>query len=174
DAGRDGDGGAVGCGARPRRGLRGAGDPGGPGDVQRAPRDRVRGHAGACRPAVPGGAGPVAARLADRHRDRETAAPRPAPGWLEPGMERRGAARRGVGAARAAVERGAPMKPRVAVLQFPGVNCEAETVRALGRVGLEAEVFRWTRPAAELGDFQAFVLPGGFSWQDRVRAGALA
>ena len=66
------------------------------------------------------------------------------------------------------------MKPRVAVLQFPGVNCEVETVRALERVGLEAEVFRWTRPAAELKRFQAFVLPGGFSYQDRVRAGALA
>lgn len=66
------------------------------------------------------------------------------------------------------------MKPRVAVLQFPGVNCESETVRALERVGLEAEIFRWTRPAAELTRFQAYVLPGGFSYQDRVRAGALA
>lgn len=62
----------------------------------------------------------------------------------------------------------------VAVVQLPGVNCEAETVRALARVGLEAEVFRWTRPAAELLGFQAYVLPGGFSYQDRVRAGALA
>lgn len=66
------------------------------------------------------------------------------------------------------------MSARVAVVQFPGVNCEAETVRALERVGLAAEIFRWTRPAAELGRFQAFVLPGGFSYQDRVRAGALA
>ena len=64
--------------------------------------------------------------------------------------------------------------PRVAVVQFPGVNCEAETVRALGRVGLEAEVFRWTREARGLRDFQAYVIPGGFSYQDRVRAGALA
>ena len=64
--------------------------------------------------------------------------------------------------------------PRVAVIQFPGVNCEAETVRALERVGLGAEVFRWTRPAGQLRDFQAYVLPGGFSYQDRVRAGALA
>lgn len=66
------------------------------------------------------------------------------------------------------------MRARVAVIQFPGVNCEAETARALERVGLEAEAFRWTRPAAELARFEAYVLPGGFSYQDRVRAGALA
>ncbi|HKQ57047.1 MAG TPA: phosphoribosylformylglycinamidine synthase I [Candidatus Eisenbacteria bacterium] len=64
--------------------------------------------------------------------------------------------------------------PKVAVIQFPGVNCETETARALARVGLEPEVFRWTRPAGELRDFQAYLLPGGFSYQDRVRAGALA
>lgn len=63
---------------------------------------------------------------------------------------------------------------RVAVVQFPGVNCEAETARALERAGLEAEVFRWTRAARELAAYDAYVLPGGFSWQDRVRAGALA
>lgn len=64
--------------------------------------------------------------------------------------------------------------PRVAVIQFPGVNCEEETMRALSRVGLAGEVFRWTRSPAELEGFDGYVLPGGFSWQDRVRAGALA
>jgi phosphoribosylformylglycinamidine synthase subunit PurQ / glutaminase len=64
--------------------------------------------------------------------------------------------------------------PRVAVVRFPGVNCEAESARALGRVGLEAEIFMWTRTPSELRDFQAYLLPGGFSYQDRVRAGALA
>jgi phosphoribosylformylglycinamidine synthase len=62
----------------------------------------------------------------------------------------------------------------VAVVQFPGVNCEAETARAIERTGLSAEVFRWTRPAHELEPFDAYVVPGGFSYQDRVRAGALA
>ena len=66
------------------------------------------------------------------------------------------------------------MSARVAVLQLPGVNCEAETAWALRRAGLEPEVFCWTRPARELRDFQAYVIPGGFSYQDRVRAGALA
>ena len=64
--------------------------------------------------------------------------------------------------------------PRVAVVQFPGVNCEQESALALERVGLTAEVFRWTRPATELRDFQAYLVPGGWSYQDRVRGGALA
>jgi phosphoribosylformylglycinamidine synthase len=62
----------------------------------------------------------------------------------------------------------------VAVVQFPGVNCEAETLRALERASLCGEVFRWTRAPGELAAFDAYVLPGGFSYQDRVRAGVLA
>src|SRR5262249_43792832 len=34
--------------------------------------------------------------------------------------------------------------------------------------------FGGPRPGRELAAFDAYVLPGGFSWQDRVRAGALA
>src|SRR5206468_827663 len=81
------------------------------------------------------------------------------------------------GTARAPLERargGPVMAPRVAVVQFPGVNCEAESARALERVGLEPEIFRWTRTPSELRGYQAYLLPGGFSYQDRVRAGALA
>lgn len=66
------------------------------------------------------------------------------------------------------------MTARIAILQLPGVNCETETGWALERAGLEAEVFRWTRAARGLRDFQGYVIPGGFSYQDRVRAGALA
>lgn len=66
------------------------------------------------------------------------------------------------------------MAHRVAVLQFPGVNCEIETVRALETAGLAGELFLWTRAAEELRRYDAFVLPGGFAYQDRVRAGALA
>lgn len=66
------------------------------------------------------------------------------------------------------------MSVRVAVVQFPGVNCEDETLRAIARVGLAGEVFRATRAVGDLAAFDAIVLPGGFSYQDRVRAGALA
>ncbi len=63
--------------------------------------------------------------------------------------------------------------PRIAVVQFPGVNCEYETARALQATGLHAEIIRWNAPPAT-GDFDGFVLPGGFSYQDRVRAGAIS
>jgi phosphoribosylformylglycinamidine synthase len=61
---------------------------------------------------------------------------------------------------------------RIAVLQLPGVNCEHETAKALAAAGLAAEIVRWTR--RDLGDYDGFVLPGGFSFQDRVRAGVVA
>lgn len=63
---------------------------------------------------------------------------------------------------------------RVAVLQIPGVNCEYETVRVLEAVGLAARIVRFNEPASSLGEFDAYVLPGGFAFQDRVRAGAVA
>ena len=63
---------------------------------------------------------------------------------------------------------------RVAVLQIPGVNCEYETVRVLEAVGLEATIVRFNEPSSSLAAFDAFVLPGGFAYQDRIRAGAVA
>lgn len=63
--------------------------------------------------------------------------------------------------------------PRVAVLVFPGTNSEDETLRALRAVGLDAALVHWSRPEA-LAEFDAYVLPGGFAHEDRVRAGAVA
>jgi phosphoribosylformylglycinamidine synthase len=60
----------------------------------------------------------------------------------------------------------------IAVVQLPGVNCEHETALALEAAGLAAEIVRWTRK--DLDQFAGFVIPGGFSFQDRVRAGAIA
>jgi len=65
-------------------------------------------------------------------------------------------------------------KPRVAVVQLPGVNCEVESARLLNSSGADAEIFRWTRSPQELATFDGFLIPGGFSYQDRVRAGAVA
>ena len=63
---------------------------------------------------------------------------------------------------------------KIAVMQFPGTNCEFETLVAVKAVGMDGEIFRWNRPAGELSGFDGFIIPGGFSYQDRVRAGAIA
>ncbi|HYQ88305.1 MAG TPA: phosphoribosylformylglycinamidine synthase I [Candidatus Binatia bacterium] len=63
---------------------------------------------------------------------------------------------------------------RVAVVQIPGVNCEYETTRALEAVGLMARIVRWNEPASVWSEFDAYVIPGGFAFQDRIRAGAIA
>lgn len=62
---------------------------------------------------------------------------------------------------------------RVAVIVFPGTNSEDETLRALHAVGLEAELVHWSQPE-QLAHFDAFVLPGGFAYEDRIRSGAVA
>ena len=64
--------------------------------------------------------------------------------------------------------------PKVAVVRLPGMNCEDETVRALEAAGLVALLVGWDAPPRALEHHDAYVLPGGFSYQDRVRAGAIA
>lgn len=62
---------------------------------------------------------------------------------------------------------------RVAVVTFPGSNCDYDCYKALQLVpGFEPE-FRWHRET-ELGVVDAVVLPGGFSYGDYLRAGAIA
>lgn len=63
--------------------------------------------------------------------------------------------------------------PTLAVIGFPGNNCEIETVRAAERNGFEAQWIRWNQVDL-VGSFDAYVLPGGFSFEDRGRAGAIA
>ena len=64
--------------------------------------------------------------------------------------------------------------PRVALIQFPGSNCEWETKRAAEAAGLVCDVFRWNRDAALLADYDGYIIGGGFSYQDRVRSGVIA
>jgi phosphoribosylformylglycinamidine synthase len=62
---------------------------------------------------------------------------------------------------------------KVAVLTFPGSNCDDDCFRALAQIdGLEPH-FVWHR-TPELGAVDAVVLPGGFAHGDYLRAGAIA
>jgi phosphoribosylformylglycinamidine synthase len=63
---------------------------------------------------------------------------------------------------------------RVAVVQFPGTNCERETARALSACGLRSEIIWHADPFPTDGTYAAVVLPGGFAYGDHLRAGAIA
>jgi len=62
----------------------------------------------------------------------------------------------------------------VGVLVFPGTNSEDETLRACREAGATAELVHWNADLDAVRKFDAYVLPGGFAYEDRVRAGAIA
>ena len=60
----------------------------------------------------------------------------------------------------------------VAVVQFGGSNCDRDTVRALETLGVDANLVWHEDGLPE--DTDGVVLPGGFSYGDYLRAGAMA
>jgi phosphoribosylformylglycinamidine synthase I len=61
---------------------------------------------------------------------------------------------------------------RVAVVRFPGSNCDLDTLRAAEHHGSEA-FFVWHRDV-DLQGADVVILPGGFSYGDYLRSGAIA
>jgi phosphoribosylformylglycinamidine synthase len=61
---------------------------------------------------------------------------------------------------------------RVAVVRFPGSNCDFDTLRSAERAGTKA-YFVWHRDT-DLQRPDAVFLPGGFSYGDYLRSGAIA
>lgn len=61
---------------------------------------------------------------------------------------------------------------RVGVVVFPGSNCDADVKWAVEQVGGTAE-FVWHQER-NLAGYDAVILPGGFSYGDYLRCGALA
>jgi len=64
------------------------------------------------------------------------------------------------------------VKPRIAVVVFPGSNCEQDVVHALRSEGADAD-YAW-HGDADLGGADGVVLPGGFAHGDYLRTGAIA
>lgn len=60
---------------------------------------------------------------------------------------------------------------KVAIIRFPGTNCEFDTQYAFSKLGIKAQII-WH----EQREFQAdlVVLPGGFSYGDYLRCAAIA
>lgn len=61
---------------------------------------------------------------------------------------------------------------KIAVVRFPGSNCDQDCVHALRALGADAD-YVWHKEDS-LGAVDAVVLPGGFSYGDYLRCGAIA
>ena len=59
------------------------------------------------------------------------------------------------------------------VVQFPGSNCDDDAHHAIGAVMGEPVDFIWHQ-SEDLSGFDAIILPGGFSYGDYLRTGAIA
>jgi phosphoribosylformylglycinamidine synthase len=62
---------------------------------------------------------------------------------------------------------------KTAVIQFPGSNGDYDLVKAVEHVGGAPELI-WHRDTRGLEAYDAVLLPGGFSYGDYLRAGAIA
>ncbi len=61
---------------------------------------------------------------------------------------------------------------KAAVIRFPGSNCDQDCVLALREFGVETD-FVWHK-SESLAGYDLIVLPGGFSYGDYLRCGAIA
>jgi phosphoribosylformylglycinamidine synthase subunit PurQ / glutaminase len=62
---------------------------------------------------------------------------------------------------------------KAAVVMFPGLNRDRDMIAALTKIGGVAPALVWHQDA-ELPDVDLIVIPGGFSYGDYLRAGAIA
>lgn len=63
-------------------------------------------------------------------------------------------------------------RPKFGVAVFPGSNCDYDAYDALSYLGMDTE-FVW-HEEKNLSKFDALILPGGFSYGDYLRTGAIA
>ncbi|MGB9801874.1 MAG: phosphoribosylformylglycinamidine synthase subunit PurQ [Arcobacter sp.] len=61
----------------------------------------------------------------------------------------------------------------VAVLQFPGTNCEYDTKYAFEKLGANVQII-WHKESKLPQNIDLVVIPGGFSYGDYLRSGAIA
>lgn len=66
------------------------------------------------------------------------------------------------------------MRPKIAIIEFPGTNCEVETAQAVVEANMEAVSFRYNENLSLLKQYDGFILPGGSSYEDRSRCGIIA
>lgn len=63
--------------------------------------------------------------------------------------------------------------PKAAVITFPGSNCDQDVIYALDLMGFKVGHY-WHKDKPNLSTYDLVVLPGGFSYGDYLRCGAMA
>ena len=63
---------------------------------------------------------------------------------------------------------------KIGIVQFPGSNTERETFMACRRAGMEPIEVLWNCSNDILGTMDGYIIVGGFSYEDRSRAGVIA
>ena len=64
-------------------------------------------------------------------------------------------------------------KQTIGVVRFPGTNCDRDVFSFVEMKGYRAE-FLWHANRFEINKYKALIVPGGFSYGDYLRSGALA
>lgn len=65
------------------------------------------------------------------------------------------------------------MAKKVGVLRFPGTNCDRDIWQAVEESGYTPE-WLWHKDQFEPENYESFIVPGGFSYGDYLRSGALS
>ncbi|WP_304124497.1 phosphoribosylformylglycinamidine synthase subunit PurQ [Methanosphaera cuniculi] len=60
----------------------------------------------------------------------------------------------------------------VGIIRFPGTNCDRDIEYAVNLAGAKSEYINWNQK--DLSDVDVVIIPGGFSYGDYLRAGAIA
>ena len=63
-------------------------------------------------------------------------------------------------------------KPNIAVIYFPGNNCEEESLKAVLSTGMDGKIVRWNERRG-IDKFDGYIIPGGWGYEDRIRAGVI-
>ena len=61
---------------------------------------------------------------------------------------------------------------KIGVIRFPGTNCDRDVAKAIELAGATPEFIWWSEQ--DLTNYDGIVIPGGFSYGDYLRAGAMA
>ena len=62
---------------------------------------------------------------------------------------------------------------KIGVIRFPGTNCDRDVLEMVQAKDYQAQ-YLWHLDRFNIGDYEALIVPGGFSYGDYLRSGALS